>query len=312
MRNKLVLAACAAFVLCGSLPAAAQQDFSKVEVKTEKVAEGVFMLTGAGGNIGVSAGADGVFLIDDQYAPLTEKIKAAVKTISDKPVRFVVNTHVHGDHVGGNENLGKDGAVIVAHDSVRRRMSTEQFNKLFNRTTPPFPAAALPLVTFAESVTFHVNGDDVDAVHVPPAHTDGDVIVFFRKANVIHAGDNLFNGSYPVCDLSSGGSVAGMIAAADRILAAGDASTKIIPGHGPLATKTDVKAYRDMLVATRDAIVPLVKAGKTLDEVKAAKPTAAFDEKWGKGFVKPDLWTMVVYVSYGGKEPPPATPTPAK
>jgi glyoxylase-like metal-dependent hydrolase (beta-lactamase superfamily II) len=298
MRTKLVLAA-----LLFALPAAAQQDFSKVEVKAEKVADGLWMLTGAGGNIGVSAGPDGVFLIDDQYAPLTDKIRAAVASLSDKPIRFVLNTHWHGDHVGGNENLGKAGAVLVAHENVRKRMSVEQFNKLFNRTSPASPAAALPLVTFAESLSFHLNGEDVDAVHVAPAHTDGDVVVFFRKANVIHGGDTLFNGNYPFVDLSSGGSVDGMIAAADRVLAAADASTKIIPGHGPLATKADIKAYRDMLAASRDAVKPLVAAGKSLDEVKAAKPTAAFDEKWGKGFVKPDLWTTILYYGYGGKEP---------
>ena len=294
MRKTLVLAA-----LLFALPAAAQQDWSKVEIKAEKVADGLWMLTGAGGNIGVSAGPDGVFLVDDQYAPLSDKIRAAVAAISDKPIRFVLNTHAHGDHVGGNESLGKAGAVLVAHENVRRRMSVEQFNKYFNRTTAAYPAAALPLVTFAESVSFHVNGDDVDAVHMPPAHTDGDVIVFFRKANVIHAGDLLFNGRYPICDIASGGAVEGMIGAAERLLAAGDERTKYIPGHGPLASKADVKAYRDMLVASRDAIVPLVKAGKTLDEIKAAKPTAALDEKWGKA----DVWTMVLYYSYGGKEP---------
>ena len=304
MRNKLVLAA--ALLALATFSAAAQQDFSKVEVKAEKIADGLWMLTGAGGNIGVSAGPDGVFLVDDQYAPLTDKIKAAIATVSDKPVRFVVNTHWHGDHVGGNENLGKAGAVLVAHENVRKRMSKEQFIKLFNRTVPASAAAALPLVTFAESLSFHLNGEDIDAIHVPPAHTDGDVVVFFHKANVIHAGDLVFNGMYPVVDLSSGGSVDGMIGAADRLLAAGDAATKIIPGHGPLATKADVKAFRDMLAASRDAIQPLVKAGKTLDQVKAAKPTAALDEKWGKGFIKPEVWTTVVYFSYGGKEPEPA------
>ncbi len=298
MRKTLILV-----VLLAALPAAAQQDFSKVEVKAEKVADGLWMLTGAGGNIGVSAGPDGVFLVDDQYAPLTEKIKAAVATVSDKAIRFVLNTHWHGDHVGGNENLGKAGAVLVAHENVRKRMSKDQFIKLFDRTIPASPAAALPLVTFAESLSFHLNGEDVDAIHVPPAHTDGDVVVFFRKANVIHAGDTLFNGMYPVVDLSSGGSVDGMIGAADRILAAADAATKIIPGHGPLAMKADVKAFREMLLASRDAVQPLVKAGKTLDEVKAAKPTAALDEKWGKGFIKPDVWTTVLYYAYGGKEP---------
>ncbi|MCM3877564.1 MAG: MBL fold metallo-hydrolase [Thermoanaerobaculia bacterium] len=300
MRNKLVLAA--AFAACASLPAFAQQDFSKVEVKTEKLADGVFMLTGAGGNIGVSAGADGVFLIDSQYAPLTDKIKAAIATISDKPVRFVLNTHWHGDHVGGNENLGKTGVVIVAHDNVRKRMSSEQFIKAFNSKVPPSPAIALPLVTFVDSVSFHLNGDDVDAFHVPPAHTDGDAIVYFRKANVLHMGDTFFNGMYPFVDLSTGGSIAGTIGACERGLSMGDASTRLIPGHGPSANKADLKAFRDMLAASRDAVAPLVKAGKTLDEVKAAKPTATLDEKWGKGFMKPDSWVSIVYADLSGNK----------
>ena len=291
-----------ALLVLASLPAAAQQDFSKVDIKTEKLAEGVWMLTGAGGNIGVSAGADGVFLVDDQYAPLTDKIKAAVAAISDKPIRFVLNTHWHGDHVGGNENLGKTGAVIVAQDNVRKRMSQEQFIKAFNSKVPSSPAAALPLVTFVDSISFHVNGDDVDAFHVPPAHTDGDAIVYFRKANVLHMGDTFFNGLYPFVDLSTGGSIAGMIGACDRGLSMGDASTKVIPGHGPSGNKADLKAFRDMLAASRDAVAPLVKAGKTLDDVKAAKPTAALDEKWGKGFLKPDVWVSIVYADLSGNK----------
>jgi len=298
MRHKPVLAAVLA--ACASLSAFAQQDFSKVEIKTEKLAEGVFMLTGAGGNIGLSAGADGVFMIDSQYAPLTDRIRTAIAGLTDRPVRFLFNTHWHSDHVGGNENLGKTGVVIVAQENVRKRMSTEQFIKMFNMKEPPSPAAALPLVTFVDSVSFHVNGDDVEAFHVPPAHTDGDAIVFFRKANVLHMGDTFFNGMYPFVDLSSGGTIAGMIGACDRGLSMGDASTRVIPGHGPSASKADLKAFRDMLVASRDAVAPLVKAEKTLDEVKAAKPTAALDEKWGKGFVKPDVWATLLYTDLSG------------
>ena len=300
MRNKLVLAA--VFSVLASLPAAAQQDFSKFEIKTERLAEGVWMLTGSGGNIGVSAGADGVFMIDSQYAPLTDKIRAAIAGLTARPVRFLFNTHWHADHVGGNENLGKTGVVIVAQENVRKRMSTEQFIKMFNMKEPPSPAAALPLVTFVDSISFHVNGDEVDAFHVPPAHTDGDAIVYFRKANVLHMGDTFFNGMYPFVDLSSGGTIAGMIGACDRGLSMGDAATKVIPGHGPSGNKADLKAFRDMLVSSRDAVAPLVKAGKTLDEVKAAKPTTALDEKWGKGFVKPDVWATLLYTDLSGRK----------
>jgi glyoxylase-like metal-dependent hydrolase (beta-lactamase superfamily II) len=174
--------------------------------------------------------------------------------------------------------------------------------KAFNSKVPPSPAAALPLVTFVDSISFHVNGDDVDAFHVPPAHTDGDAIVFFRKANVLHMGDTFFNGIYPFVDLSTGGSIAGMISACDRGLSMGDASTKVIPGHGASGNKADLKAFREMLVASHDAVAPLVKAGKTLDDVKAAKPTAALDEKWGNGFLKPDVWVSIVYADLSGNK----------
>ena len=283
-------------------PAPAQQpDFSKVEVRAEKLAEGVYMLSGYGGNIGVSAGPDGVFLIDDQYAPLTPKIKAAVAAISPQPVRFVLNTHWHFDHTGGNENLGGSGALIVAHDNVRKRMSVDQFIEAFGMKVPASPAVALPVVTFSETVTFHLNRDEIHAYHVPPAHTDGDSIVVFRKADVVHMGDLFFNGLYPFIDVSSGGSLEGMIAAADAALGKIGESTRIIPGHGPAARRADLVAYRDLLVAVRDKVKPLVAAGKTLAEVQAARPTAQWDEKWGQGFLKPEQFVAIVYASLGGK-----------
>ena len=279
---------------------AQQQDFSKVEVTSTKLAEGVYVLFGSGGNIGVSSGNDGVVLIDDQYAPLTRKIRAAVALISDKPIRFVLNTHWHGDHSGGNENLGGSGALIVAHENVRKRMSVEQFLEAFGQKVPASPVVALPVVTYAESVSLNLNGDELQAFHVPPAHTDGDSIIHFRKANVIHMGDTFFNGLYPFIDASTGGSLEGMIAAADRVLGIANDATQIIPGHGPMAKKADLKTFRDMLSGVRDKMKPLVAAGKTLAEVQAAKPTQAFDEVWGKGFLKPEQFVAVAYASLGG------------
>jgi len=282
-----------------AVPAAAQQqDFSQVEVKAEKVAEGLYMLTGRGGNIGLSVGKSGSFLVDDQYAPLSDKILAAVKAITPDPVRFVVNTHWHGDHTGGNENMGKAGAFLVAHENVRKRMSSEQFSATFQRTTPPSPEGALPVVTFSESVSFHWNGDEIRVYHVPPGHTDGDSIVHFVKADVVHMGDLFFNGSnYPFIDVSSGGRVDGVIGAADRVLGAVGDKTRIIPGHGPLATKADLVAYRDTVKLLRDRIARLKAEGKTRDAVIAAKPTAEYDAKWGQGFIKPDVFTGLVYDS---------------
>jgi glyoxylase-like metal-dependent hydrolase (beta-lactamase superfamily II) len=237
-----------AAVLAFAAPAPAQgPDFEKVQVRTEKVAEGVWVLmSGAGGNIGVSAGADGVFLVDDEWAPLTPKVKAAVAAISDRPLRFILSTHWHPDHTGGNENLGEAGALIVAHDNVRRRMSTDQFIEAFGMKVAPSPEKALPVVTFDNAVTLHLNGDDIQAFHVPPAHTDGDAIVHFRRADVIHMGDLFFAGMYPFVDLTSSGSFEGLIAAVDRALALAGEKTRIIPGHGPLATRADLRAHRDM------------------------------------------------------------------
>ena len=270
------------------------QDTTKVTIVDTDLGNGIHMLKGAGGNLGVSVGKDGVFLIDSQFAELTHKIKAAIAKISPTPVRFVVNTHWHGDHTGGNENFGKSGAIIVAQDNVRVRMSTAQFNTVFNDTTPPSPEGSLPVVTFADAVTFHWNGQDVWVFHLPNAHTDGDAVIQFKQANVVHTGDILFSGIYPFIDISAGGSVKGTIAAADRILAAIDDNTKLIPGHGPLASKKDLKAYRDMLADISGKIEAMLAKGNTPDQIKAAKPSAAYDAKWGNGFMKPDLFVDVL------------------
>lgn len=286
-----------AVAVLAAAPAAAQQDFSAVEIKADKLAEGVYMLTGAGGNLGLSVGKSGAFLIDGQYGPLSEKILAAVKAINPEPLRLLLNTHWHGDHVGGNENLSRAGALLVAHENVRRRMSSEQFMKPFGRKVPPSPEGALPVVTFADAVTFYWNGDEIRAFHVDPAHTDGDVVVHFVKADVIHMGDLFFNGGYPFIDTSSGGRIDGVIAAADKVLALAGANTKIIPGHGPLATKTDLQSYRDTLSTLRGRIAGLKASGKTRDEVVAAKPTADHDAKLGAGFMKGDVWVGLVYDS---------------
>ena len=278
-----------------TLTAFAQGRFDNVQIETVKVSDNVYMLVGSGGNIGLSIGEDGAFMIDDQFAPLTEKILAAVRKLTDQPVRFLVNTHWHGDHVGGNENMGEAGAIIVAHENVRERMSTENFMEAFNRTVPASPKAALPVVTFTDAMTFHWNGDDIHVLHVDPAHTDGDSIIHFRNANVLHTGDTFFNGMYPFIDVSSGGSIDGMIAAADTALKLCNDKTRIIPGHGELADADDLRAYRAMLQAVRDRVRPLVDAGKTREEVIAAKPSASFDADWGGGFMKPDVWVGIVY-----------------
>lgn len=288
------------FLLCllGSL-SYAQRNFDSVQVRSAKLADGVFMLTGSGGNIGLSSGEDGIFIIDDQFAPLTDKIKAAIasSTGSAAPVRFVLNTHWHWDHTGGNENMGKAGAVIVAHENVRKRMSVENFNTFFKNTIPASPAVALPVVTFTTDVTFHLNGEEIHIFHVDPAHTDGDAIVHFLKSNIVHMGDCFFNGFYPFIDVSSGGSVTGMIAAVDRVLAMINDQTKLIPGHGRLGTRSELKAFRDMLAGVRDNVAKLIAEGKTLDEAKAAKPSRSFDETWGKGFLSPDDFVAIVYAS---------------
>ncbi len=257
-----------------------------MEIRTTKLGESTYMMEGAGGNLGLSIGEDAVFLIDDQFAPLTPKIAAAVAAITKQPVKFVLNTHWHYDHTGGNENFGKSGAIIVAHENVRKRMSVEQFIEAFNMRTPPAPKVALPVITFASATTFHLNGDEIRAIHMPNAHTDGDTIVHFVRNDVIHMGDIYFNGMYPFIDFATGGSVEGVIAAVDKALAIASDKTRVIPGHGPISNKAELKAYRDMLAAISAKIRDMARQGRKLEEITAANVNAEFDDKWGKGFIK--------------------------
>ena len=273
----------AALALVGPVSVSAQQEdrFASVEITSEALRGNVYVLYGAGGNIGVSAGEDGIFLIDDQFAQLTEKIRAAIAKISDKDIRFVINTHYHGDHTGGNWNFGLAGTVVVAHDNVRQRLSAEAFERSVDGKLSMGQKAGIPVVTFSDEMSFHMNGDEARIIYAANGHTDGDSFIFFKDTNIIHMGDLFFNGTYPYIDLGSGGSVGGMIAAAEKVAGIANEQTIIIPGHGKVTDKAGLQAYKDMLVATRDIIAKLKADGKSLDEIRAMKPLTAFTEAWG-------------------------------
>ncbi|SVC65302.1 uncharacterized protein METZ01_LOCUS318156 [marine metagenome] len=273
------------------------QDFSQVQIRTTEVAEGIYMLEGSGGNLGLSVGTDGAFLIDDQFAPLSEKISAAIADITNDDVRFLVNTHWHGDHTGGNENFGNAGAIIVAHDNVRARMSTEQFREIFDQRIPASPATALPIVTFADRTTFHWNGQRIVVKHVENAHTDGDSVVWFADADVFHLGDVFFNGFYPFVDVSSNGSLEGYISAVEGVLMRTTENTTIIPGHGPLANANDLRAYLEVLRTARERIQSAIDGGMSEDETVAADLMADYDEQWGGGFMNPENFVRLSYKS---------------
>jgi glyoxylase-like metal-dependent hydrolase (beta-lactamase superfamily II) len=271
--------------LCAARGYTQGQDFSKVEVKAEKVAGTVYVLTGSGGNIGVSIGEDGVVVVDDQFAPLVPKIQAAIRGLTPMPVRFVLNTHWHGDHTGGNEGMGKD-STILAHDNVRKRMAEGNPNLAGNKVDPA-PKGALPIITFDQSLTVHLNGEDIRALHYAHGHTDGDSIIYFSKSNVVHMGDDFVTYGLPFVDVNSGGSLLGMIENVDKAMAALPDDVKVIPGHGPVSTKADVKKFTDMLRDCVSLVDAARKKGLTADQMKSGKILAKYEEL-GKGFVKTD------------------------
>jgi glyoxylase-like metal-dependent hydrolase (beta-lactamase superfamily II) len=287
-------------VLLFAVSAHAQTDFSKVEIKVTKVAGNVYMLQGSGGNIGVSVGDDGLLIVDDQFAPLADKIRAALKGLADKKLRFILNTHWHGDHTGGNVAFGPE-ATIIAQDNVRKRLATEQKSAVFNSTTPASPKEALPVITFNDSLSVHFNGEDIRAIHFPHGHTDGDSVIFFSASNVVHLGDDFFAGRFPFVDLESGGSVEGLVKNIGELIGKIPADAKLIPGHGPISTLDDLKSYYRMLQQTTEIVRGKIAAGKTLDQIKTEGLPAEW-APWGAGFIKTDRWVETIYKSLTAKK----------
>ena len=305
-RSALLPVLLAGLALVAAPAALAQRSFDDVVITPLKLADRLWMLTGAGGNLLVCGGPDGVLMVDAQYAPLAAKIRAVVDSLGGgRPLRFGLNTHYHGDHVGGDSAMAAAGATVVAHANARRRMSVDRFNETFGTTTKAVPAAGLPVLTFNDSLTFHLNGLEILVLHLPPGHTDGDAVVWIPGANVLHTGDLLFNGTYPVIDVSAGGSLGGMIRSLDLLLPLVGPATKIVPGHGPLADRAALLRFRGMLLAVRDRVTKLVSEGRTLDQVMEAKPLADLDRVWGTGFMKPATFLQTVYRDLSRPPPPP-------
>jgi glyoxylase-like metal-dependent hydrolase (beta-lactamase superfamily II) len=278
-------------------PAAPGRDFSKVEMKTTDLGHQTYMIEGDGGNITAAVGQDGIIMVDGEFAPLHDKIKAAIEAVSKQPIKFLVNTHFHGDHTGGNEPFSKDGAVVVAHTNVKKRLAAGTTNGLTGAKTAALTGGALPAKTYDGATTLKVKGRMAALKHIANAHTDGDTYVWFKDANVLSTGDTFTNGRYPNIDFANGGNIKGMIAAADAYLKIVNGQTKIVPGHGPLADKAKLVEYRAMLVTSRDRIAKLIKDGKSEDDVVAAKPCADFDSKMGMTEQASKNWLRVVYNS---------------
>lgn len=275
----------------------AHEHEAPVSFETTPLSESLYLLqSGKGGNLALSVGEDGLLLVDDDYADISDKTQAAIAEISAEPVKFVVNTHWHFDHAGGNQVLGETGALIVAHDNVRKRLLSGGKIAAFNADIPPADKAALPVMTFADSMTFHWNGATIEVMHPSASgHTDGDAVIYFVEDNVMHTGDIYFAGLYPFIDASSGGSLAGVINSVDKVLARIDGDTRVIPGHGPLSNKRELQAYRGMLASVQAKLLAYKQQNKTVEQVVSAKPTAEFDAEWGHGFLNADTWVSIVY-----------------
>ena len=288
MRAAHLVAVSLAVAVAFAAPGSAQDRFANVKIEVRKVADGIYMLTGAGGNIGVSVGEDGIVIVDDQYAELAPKIREALKGIADKPVRYVINTHYHGDHVGGNAAFTAAGSTIVAQENVRKRLAEGTTAR--GRKNEPATPDALPVITFGDRLTVHLNGEEIRALHFPAGHTDGDAVIFFPKANVVHMGDDLWtHGGFPFVDTENGGTVSGMIAGCEKVLATVPADAQFIPGHGPLSTADDVRKFVTMLKDTRAAVAAAVEKGLTPAQMKEQKILATWDEL-GQQFIKTDAW----------------------
>ncbi len=297
------LSSFAVVVLLTGLAVAQDQDFSKVQMKVTHVAGTVYMLEGSGGNIGASVGEDGIVIVDDQYAPLAEKIRAALKGIADKPVRFVINTHYHGDHTGGNA-LFSETSTVIAHDNVRKRLengSVAGTGGAMHLEQKAQPKAALPIITFDHSATVHLNGEDIRALHFPSGHTDGDSVIFFPKSNVVHMGDDFVTYGFPFIDVTSGGSAAGMIDALEKIIPQLPPDVKVIPGHGPVSNLDDVRKYVTMLKDTSAVVQKALKQGKTLEQMKQEKILEPW-QKWSGSFIKTDDFIETLYYDMTGKK----------
>lgn len=286
-------------------PAAEQSAPQEIQITVQQIGEGMFMLQGHGGNILVSIGDEGLLMIDSDYSDVTPTLLKAIQSFSNKPIKFLINTHWHGDHTGGNTQIGASGASIIAHENARARMAQGGTLEVLGMTFPPTASPGLPTITFKQDLMMHHHDEDISLMHLGAAHTDGDIIVIFPRANIIHMGDLFFNGFYPFIDVSSGGDFDGMIASAEAVLALADEQTKIIPGHGPLASRAELAAYVDMLKSVRSVLSPLVAEGKTAQDIVALDPLESYNPEWGDGLIPAAQWLPIAVSAINPKQTAP-------